>query len=214
MTSLLSLTGLTITLGCALLLLAAAKAVQHRVNPRCLILWGALHDAGILIMAIVTQSAFGVTGAWLFVMYQLASRLLAWFGLKALDPMGEKTDFSQFRGMGRIKPFCSVLYALGMLAAIGGSPFLVPEGRAFIVDALLDTGESFGISAVLIMAAATTVFIWLHVDAVRRVWLDPKDCVQNQESETRDFSILGIILAIVVAGMGIFRVAITKGISP
>ncbi|MBQ9537273.1 MAG: oxidoreductase [Desulfovibrionaceae bacterium] len=215
MTSFLSLTGLLITFGCLLMLVATAKAVQNRMDPRRLILWGTLHDAGILIMAIFSQTACGATGAWLFVMYQVASRLLAWFGLQALTPMSEKKDFSQLRGCGRIKPYSGALYAFGMLAAVGGSPFLLPEARAFIVDGVLDSTGTFGFGPILLMAAATTVFIWLHVDAIRQVWLEP-----NTKSETavvpfnQDISIAAVIFAVIVALFGIFRVSLTESIAP
>ncbi|MBQ7738130.1 MAG: oxidoreductase [Desulfovibrionaceae bacterium] len=212
MTSILSLAGLLVLFGCALMLFATAKAVQHRKNPRCLIIWGALHDAGILLMAIFTQTALGTTGAWLFVMYQLAARLLAWFGLSALD--GEKKEFSQLKGVGRIKPYSGALYALGMLAAVGGSPFLLPEGRAFIVDGLLDSMGGVGLGAVILMAAATTAFIWLHVDAVRQIWLDGDEDCPVSKSFTQDCHILPIILGVVVACFGIFRVALTGYVAP
>ena len=207
MTSILSLSGLLVLFGCALMLFATVKAVQNRKNPRCLIIWGALHDAGILLMAFFTQTALGTTGAWLFVVYQLAARLLAWFGLTALDT--EKKTFAELKGVGHSKPYSGALYAFGMLAAVGGSPFLVPEGRTFIVDGLLDAMGDIGLGTVLLMAVATTVFIWLHVDAVRKIWLDGDKEAKASASLTKDFHFLPIIFGVIVACLGIFRVCLT-----
>ena len=138
MTSILSFAGIMMLICTALLLYAAAMAVCSRTDPRRLILWGALHDAGIVCMAITAQTALGSAGAWLFVIFQVCSRLLAWCALSSLESGGKK-PLSELIGQGRKKPYSGALFALGMLAAIGGSPFLVPEGRAFIVDAIVDS---------------------------------------------------------------------------
>ena len=68
------------------------------------------------------------------------------------------------------RPSCFVL-ALGLLASVGGSPFLLPEARLFINAAVLEAIPG-GLVALLVMALATTIFIWLYVDAVRRVALE------------------------------------------
>ena len=212
MTSTLSLAGLLVLFGTALLLFATVQAMRCRTNPRCLILWGALHDVGILLMALTTQTQLGSTGAWLFVIYQVAARLLAWFGLRAMDPFLVKPNLQDLRGVGRIKPYAGAMYALGMLACVGGSPFLVPEGRVFIVNALVETGGSCGLLCLMLMALATTVFIWLHVDAVRLVWLEKAK--EESYDNLKGSSIFAIVLGVVVALLGLFRTPLTELIAP
>ena len=68
---------LPLLLGSVLLLIATVKAVRERKDPRRLILWGALHDAGVACMALTAQTAAGLTGLWLFVIFQISARLLA-----------------------------------------------------------------------------------------------------------------------------------------
>ena len=48
--------------GMALMLYAAAQAVRQRKDPRRLILWGALHDAGIVCLGLGAATAIGATG--------------------------------------------------------------------------------------------------------------------------------------------------------
>ena len=211
-------TWLPLLLGSILLLSATYKALQQRRDPRRLILWGIVHDVGIVCMALAAQASIGLAGLWLFVCFQLAARLLALTALKRLAPMpgctlfcASEDDLEALRGAGRADIWGGSLFALGMLAAVGGSPFLVPEGRAFIVQALVETASaSWGITALLIMAAATTVFIWLYVDAVRLLVLETPlaEATQKNRCSTCNGRLL-VLAATAVALLGLLRTPLT-----
>jgi formate hydrogenlyase subunit 3/multisubunit Na+/H+ antiporter MnhD subunit len=191
--------------GMALMLYAAWQAVRQRNNPRGLILWGALHDAGIFCMGIGAAGSLGGTGMWLFVLFQAAARLLSWAALSGLSPLGlpAPATLDDLRGCGKRQPWTAAAYGLGMLAAVGGSPFLVPEARLFI-NAGLVGGTFGGFAAAMVMALATTVFVWLYVDAVRKVALEsPAEDAAWSAHGGNALLIFG--LAAVVALMGIFR---------
>ncbi|MBQ7607043.1 MAG: oxidoreductase, partial [Desulfovibrionaceae bacterium] len=213
MTSILSFAGIMMLFGTALLLYATVQAVRYRTEPRRLILWGALHDAGIICIAITTQTALGATGGWLFVVFQVAARLLAWTALSSLAGPEGNTTLADLAGVGRKKALGGALFAFGMLACVGGSAFLVPEGRAFIVNALYDTMGSWGLGCLMLMAAATTVFIWLHVDTVCKIWLEKgkKDDLAPVPA-TLAGNIAPIILAVILACLGIFRNSLASGL--
>ena len=134
---------LPLLLGSVLLLIATVKAVRERKDPRRLILWGALHDAGVVCMALTAQTAAGLTGLWLFVIFQISARLLALAALARLAPCGATLD--ELRGAGRRNPWAGALFGLGLLAAVGGSPFLLPEARALIVQGLLEAAPAGGL---------------------------------------------------------------------
>lgn len=228
---------LPLALGSLLLLYATAKAVQQRNDPRRLILWGGLHDLGVICMALCAQVAAGLTGLWLFAIFQIAARTLAWFALARLSPAGNSAGEScsgacPLRGMleagpsldaldgaGQAKPWAGALFALGLLAAVGGTPFLLPEARALITVGLLETLPAGGFVCLMLMAAATTVFIWLYVDAVRRICLEkpaqPPTAAAAEHSSQASCSgltpILGI-LGLAVAILGVFRGPITDAI--
>jgi len=206
-------TWLPLLLGSLILLFATFKAVSQRKDPRRLILWGLVHDAGIVCMALAAANAIGMTGLWLFVTFQLAARLLALVALARLSPMPGCTlcgtslrDLDALRGQGRADIWNGALYALGMLAAVGGSPFLVPEGRAFIVQSILYMAPvGIGIASLLLMAAVTTVFVWLYVDAVRIVVLEKAP----DGSTPRPRGMIVLALGLLVALLGLFRVPLT-----
>ena len=211
MTSILSFAGIVMLFGTALLLYATAQAVRFRTDPRRLILWGAVHDVGIVIIALTTQSALGTAGAGMFAIFQICARLLAWSALSSLSLDRGGNTFSDLIGAGRKKPYSGALYALGMLAAVGGSPFLVPEGRAFVVDAVFDSMGAWGLGCLMLMAAATTAFIWLHVDAICKVWLEQqKNADAPVASFAEDHNFLALGLAIVVALLGLFRLSLAS----
>ncbi|MEE0815732.1 MAG: hypothetical protein U0M13_08725, partial [Desulfovibrio fairfieldensis] len=104
---------LPLLLGSVLLLIATVKAVRERKDPRRLILWGALHDAGVACMALTAQTAAGLTGLWLFVIFQISARLLALAALARLAPCGATLD--ELRGAGRRNPWAGALFGLGLL---------------------------------------------------------------------------------------------------
>ena len=173
---------LALVVGSLLLIYATAKAVQQRNDPRRLILWGGLHDLGVLTLALCAQVGAGLTGIWLYVIFQIAARLLAWCALARLSAPAEGACACPFRnvlaagpsldalnGAGQARPWAGALFGLGLLAAVGGSPFFVPEARALITVGLLETLPAGGFFCLMLMAAATTIFIWLYVTAVQHI---------------------------------------------
>ncbi|GFH62948.1 MAG: H+-translocating [NiFe] hydrogenase complex, transmembrane subunit CooM [Candidatus Desulfovibrio kirbyi] len=195
--------------GIALLAVSTAYAVLQRKDPRRLILWGALHDAGIVCLAISAHSATAYTGIWLYVIFQLIARSLALRALAGITPSATYPDqsaFERLRGSGN-GTATGALFALGLLAAVGGSPFLVPEGRALIVKALLHASDGGMASFVLIvfMAVVGTVFIWLSVDMTRHIVLE-KPVGDHPRSS---IPILLTVLAVALALLGFLRNPLT-----
>ncbi|MDR1658813.1 MAG: oxidoreductase, partial [Desulfovibrio sp.] len=193
--------------GMIILLFATIQAVLQRDNPRRLILWGALHDVGILFLAFSANNAVANAGIWLFVIFQAIARALALVSLSRFTPdnMDAPTlDNLQGAGYGNL---AGALFVLGLLASVGGSPFLVPEGRGLIVKSVLYSSASGGVAALLLMAAATTVFVWLYVDAARRVMLTPRDGASTGGSSSG--AALMLVLGLLVAVLGLGRDALT-----
>lgn len=221
---------LPLGLGVIILLYAAAMAVIERKNPRRLILWGALHDFGVCCLGLAVQSAIGVTGLIIYIIYQASARFLAWKALRKLeyvkvgitDPVTHERNFLEralargasvqdLAGSGSLCPWLSSLFAFGLLAAVGGSAFLLPEGRAFIITGILNAMPPGSFLALMVMAFATSIFIWLYVEAVQRICLEKAQDskkVPDQSEEVRPGALLtglGILLAL----LGIFRNPLT-----
>ena len=170
-------------LGMLLMLCGAYKAVTSKEDVRGLILWGALADIGLICMGFGAANAMAATGVMLFILFQLVSRALALKGLYALAPAGTPCTLSALASAGARKPLSGALFALGLLAALGGSPFLVPEGRLYIISGIFTAGPWGGIAGTLVMAAVSTVFVWLSVDAVSKVCLKGADDVEKDSSD-------------------------------
>ena len=60
--------------GLLFLLYGAWQAIRQRQNARRLILWGAVHDAGLICMALGAANAAAGTGVWLFVTFHGSSK--------------------------------------------------------------------------------------------------------------------------------------------
>lgn len=199
--------------GALALLFATVKAVMQRGNLRGLILWGALHDAGVACMALAAQNPAGQTGFWLFLLFQIAARLLALTALARLAPSGQATHVDELRGAGRRHPWPGAFFALGLLAAVGGTPFLLPEARALIVQGLLEASPAGGMICLLLTAACGTVFIWLYVDAMRRVCLEEAPLSVEPAASGSAGAVGGLIMfvpAAAVATAGLLRAPLTE----
>lgn len=210
--------------GMAILLYATYKAVLQRHDPRRLILWGGLHDLGVCIAALCVIIPVSLTGVWLFLIYQLSARLLAWFALKDLEgaPDAEQAaapftfgsilakgkPLGELEGLGRKMAWPGSLFAFGLLASVGGSAFLVPEGRAFIVSGILETVPQASLFCLLLMALSTTAFIWLYVNTVRVICLE-KAPVREEEADKPEKiakpAFAAILFGALTALMGLFR---------
>ncbi|MDR2820366.1 MAG: oxidoreductase [Desulfovibrio sp.] len=203
--------------GIVLLLVSTAYAVLQRKDPRRLILWGALYDAGIVCMGVSAGNSAASAGIWLYIVFQIVARLLALNALGNITPQAaypNLTGFEKLRGAGN-GTLSGALFAFGLLAAVGGSPFLVPEGRALIVKALLSASAG-GIGSFLLialMAAAGTVFIWLSVDTTRHIVLEKPSATGPGAAAGAhvhaSFSKVAVALGVLAALLGLMRNPLT-----
>ena len=162
--------------GLLFLLYGAWQAIRQRQNARRLILWGAVHDAGLICMALGAANAAAGTGVWLFVAFQLLARGLSWSALNSLaGPAAPSATFAALRGAVKLQPVNGALFALGLMTSVGGSPFLIPEGRLFITQGILASSLPLhcGLFCTVLAAVTATVLIALHVDALRQCFLQP-----------------------------------------
>lgn len=216
-----SVAWLGLVLGSILLIIAVFQAIRQRQYPRRLILWGALHDLGVCLMGLSGFSPGSGTGILLYLLFQVCARLLAWTALERLEhsvTTPEPVSLANFTdrgletgamtGLGRILPWPGAMFAFGLLASIGGSAFLVPEGRALLVGGMLEAMPTGSLFFLMLMAAATTVFIWLYVDTVRQIVLEPvpeADAPQIAPGINPAPKSSIISLGILVALLGLFR---------
>ncbi|MDR1857397.1 MAG: oxidoreductase [Desulfovibrio sp.] len=193
-------------LGVALMLAGAYRAVQHRRDPRIFIIYGLMHDVGVVCLGLAVPSPLASAGLWLYVLFQLITRGLALAGCAPLVASPVPADYMRLRGVGHGSA-AGALFALGLLAAVGGSPFLVPEGRTLLVKGLLTLEGCGGITVLMILACTLTIFIWLSVDLVRHMVLEkPADADAGQAAPR--CTTLMWVLAAATALMGLARTPI------
>lgn len=196
--------------GALLLLYGTFKAVQNRGHYGQLVLKGALADAGIVIMAMGSASATGSNGALLFFLFQLVVRVTAYASLMLLTPKGAAPTAQELHCIGLIKPKAGWLFSLALLATIGGAPFFAPEGRFFIVQGITASSVFGHVWGPLLMAACSTVFVWLSIEAVQNVILEQPHYLSHDSqpapaAPTDKLPVWLVALAVVAAFMGIHR---------
>ena len=153
-----------VVLACAAVLLLAGTVlcILSHDNVKQLILRGALHDAGIVCIGLACPGAEAKAGLVMYAAFQLLSRLLALKSLSSLKACAsfdaEGRDLWSLRGAGRLMPCTGALFTFGMLAAVGGSAFLVPEGRYLVTSAAVQLVQisPWAFYTVLLAAAASS----------------------------------------------------------
>ena len=195
--------------GLLFLLLGTWQAVCQRKHLRRLICWGALQDAGIICLALGCPGPVTGIGVLLFLLFQLAARGLALSALGSLAH-GTQAQLDMLRGAGRQRRASGTLFALGLLAAVGGSPFLVPEGRLYITQALMHAGlpGHTELALCLIMAACTLVSVALHVHTVQVTLLE-KPRSHARLLEPRPVGAAAVVFCLAVAALGLGRDPLT-----
>ena len=203
-----------VVLACAAVLLMAGTVlcILSHDNVKQLILRGALHDAGIVCIGLACPGAEAKAGLVMYAAFQLLSRLLALKSLSSLKACActdtEGRDLWTLRGAGRLMPFSGALFTFGMLAAVGGSAFLVPEGRYLVTSAAVQLVQqsAWAFYTVLLAAAATTVQVWLAVACVNAIMLDKAPA--NAARPGDGFGKTALMLAGALAVFGLFRTPI------
>lgn len=197
--------------GLFFLLAGTWLAVRQRHDARRLIYWGALHDAGLLCIALGAATGPAFAGVWLFLLFQAVSRLLALRALGVLAQARGDVSVEALRGAGSTCRKPALLFVFGLMAAVGGTPFLMPEARACITQGVLMAALPFGSASplvvLLIEAVCATIFIALHVQVLRVVWFEPAPlgAADRDGDGNVGAGFLAGLLAVLVAGMGLLR---------
>lgn len=192
-------------LGCAALLAGLYKLVrpegQERGNVQATLRWMCLVDASFIFLGLGCSGADGASGALLTGLYTGAARLLAWFTLARLVEAGGSADRHSLAGIGRTRPLTAVLYAFGMFAALGVSPFMTPDAKPLVLHAALACGLWI-IPA--LMVAANAVLAVRTVQIVHGLWLRSGDFAEEREGLFTPALAPSLVLAGALALMGLF----------
>lgn len=135
----------------------------HLARIDRLILWGALVDAGLALCAFGAQTAGGTVGGVLVFAWHIPARALAWFALASMGNTAATVD--ELRGTLRVAPIRAGLLCFGLVASLGVSPFLTPEGRAFALHALSTQDLWLG----LLLVAPSVLLLWITAHVVMAV---------------------------------------------
>ena len=188
--------------GLLLLCGGTVAATLLRRRPDALVAYGALADAGVACIGLGYAGPAGTTGAMLLFTFQLVARLLALCSLYRLAGPAPLT-LDAMQGRGTALPVAGTLFGFGMFAALGVSPFLVPEGRTMVMQAAL----AGGLLLPVLMAVCAAVMAWLTVTTVQRICLEKGTLLRmgGQDGATPAMTVLTVLLA--ACGLGAHQLA-------
>lgn len=180
-----------------------------------LVLWGFLVDAGLALCAIGTQSAGGYVGGALTLLWHVPARMLAWLTLislgYAINTRCERgVTVADLRGILRTAPIRAVVLCFALVASLGVSPLLTPEGRALALHAV--SGQELWLG--LILSAPSILMLWITAQVVMAACMTPDGPAPAPASGA--FSgISGYLggLAAVLALLGLGRAAVVAGVA-
>lgn len=151
-----------LVLGLLALLTGVFQAYRKRSQPGLLILWGGLADFGLALMGF-GLGASGAVGGTLTIVFHATARLAAWVGLSILvgNPFACTND--DVRGTAYSKPVAGILTGLALIASLGVSPTLTPDGQHLVFHAIGNAGNGPLGSMLLgaVVALGYTVLVWL-----------------------------------------------------
>lgn len=195
--------------GIVLLLWGTLGAIATRRRLAALIAYGAVADAGVTCIGAGFATVTGTTGAFTFFIFQGVARLLAFGALRALARRAGSDDIDALRGIREAMPVTAVVFGFGLFAALGISPFLVPEGRMLVTAAAVQSGS---LLVPLLMALSAAVWAWLTVVAVQAVCLEHGTWeASGIEPEPKPLHLAPF--AILVAGLGLGGHAMMNGVA-
>lgn len=200
-------------IGLLCMLYAAFRILKSQNSVRPLIMWGALADLGLIFMGMGVLNRVAFAGVTLFAIFQFCARFLALQSLNALtEGAEEKDNLTALCGAGTVKPWHGLFLAFGLLAALGGSPFFVPEGRFFLIGGLFQSNAWGSIGLACAAAAVSTLMVWLSVRAVISVCLTAPRASQTSAEPWGNPPAFLLLCAAPVVLLGLFRLPVTASI--
>ncbi|MDL2314167.1 oxidoreductase [Desulfovibrio sp. OttesenSCG-928-C14] len=157
-----------IWLGIIIVLAGIVSAVLKRQNLTQMLICLCAADLGYFLVGLAAGGISGGVGATFQLFFTGAARALAWFCLLRIYGNSGRGREDSLANLGKEKPLTAALFALGMFAALGISPFLTPDARPLILHSALYDGN---LPVALLLAASTAVMSVLTVLAVHDIWL-------------------------------------------
>lgn len=207
-------------LGALLLLGGAISAFATRRRPFTMLGLMFLSDIGLAVLGLGLGESTGLVGGATQIIYQAVARCLALLTLARLSRTAGSASLDGLRGIRAALPFTGLLFGFAMFAGMGLSPFLAPDGRAFILHAAFAAGH-WGYAATVALAgmamAAATVL------SVQAVCLEPgrwRESAHIPHALSATFSVQAGLLALILGAWGLAghsvtaRMAEALGVAP
>jgi len=139
-----------VCLGAVLCVVAQLAAVKRYRNLLQLFGLSCLAELGVVLVGFGAGSSAGISGAYLHLMYQTVTRVLALCALLVLAQKAKSFELAKLRGIFSVHPFMAGVFAFAMFAALGITPFKGAVSRLAILHGAFESGHY--LSAALVLA--------------------------------------------------------------
>ena len=152
-------------------------------------------DVAMVLLAFALKSSLG---AALSIVFIGVARLLSYTTLRQLYLAAGQ---SQLEGIGQKQPITALLFAFSMFAAIGISPFLTPDSKAFTVQAALQSG-SFPALGLLVLGSILSAIG--SIVLIQKIWLEKGGFSFEKQDIFTSVNFPALFLASLLVLMGVF----------
>ncbi len=206
-------TSVMLFLSVMLLIGGTILSVISHDKYRQLIWRGGLYDLGFACLGLACPGMLGTAGFVLYFSFQVIVRLLALTCLSTLQPVRDPTgnDTWTLRGAATVAPVVGTIFALAMVATLGGSIFFVPEGRFLIAAATVSPmPDAPWYFYIMLLAAATGIVqVWL-ISRVACTVLFDKPHAGATFNDTLPSK--GLVLAVIASLLGLFKTPLLNAV--
>ncbi len=193
-----------------LTLLAGELSALRQKNVRRLLAYSSIGQMGLIMLALGTFGFTAVTGGIFHALNHAVAKALMFLALGIMAAGLEKWDMDSLEGVGRVKPFTTLLFTIGLLSTIGLPMFAGFWSKLLIIIGMINV--KYIAYAVLALTGSVVEVVYFARLLSKLYSSNISEHLKSSLPESKKpFTLIGLVfLAVIVLAIGIYPDAVIK----